>query len=608
MKISLSTQVILLLSISTASQSFCPEGDFLHPNKTAGYACYREDEELLCDSNLDPLCTMETCLVQLGGFESYSCGHVEHFFDYMDTTQELTDAWTSKCCYSERPLIIGCLADAEVTFSGQCTYDNFLAAAVQHGCTEPSLLAYLDVGNTTESRQKVTELCTDATYKARQESYKFSDIARGGYQFDREFMNGGSEWNNAFNPDLSRVEWIEDNILTTKAISFPDYLHNFKSEECTSKAVSCCWTSDSSSAGAGSCTDSAGCQDGDPVDNTDVCYVDIEDSYLASHTEDGSVFYPGDAEGSVNCMGFTWTDDEDDPANLYKGNLLFEVAMRYGLKDNGYTRSVPHAPMCACVEQMPVVSRADCKDVENVDNWSFAPDSESGLLYLWHASANLTFTDCGGLDLAAEYQATHSASISDRITGDCAAVEEAFTAAESFVKESAVEWVKVAGKGSLAESDDPKMTEQFLDGTHTSYSRADFEELWANSNKVLMRQCKYCASTHRYVYIKRYDANGLPPNVDFLNDVKDNWKQYENSTVNVDFDIFSTYDDALQEKEPWLSVNSDYYNVGFPRDSGPDVFVYNQWNVWETPVHNKHYGQSSVAFYVAMPGSNVAES
>merc|ERR1711862_474191 len=134
----------------------------------------------------------------------------------------------------------------------------------------------------------------------------------------------------------------------------------------------------------GDCNDSAGCQDAEPLDNTDVCYVDIKDSFLASHTEDGYVVYPGDSEGNVNCMGFTWTDNEDDPANLYKGNLLFEVAMRYGLKENGYTRSVPHAPMCACVEQMPVVSKAACKDVENIDNWSFAPDEDSGLLNLWH--------------------------------------------------------------------------------------------------------------------------------------------------------------------------------------------------------------------------------
>jgi len=256
---------------------------------------------------------------------------------------------------------------------------------------------------------------------------------------------------------------------------------------------------------------------------------------------------------------------------------------------------------------MPVVSKADCTDVENVDNWSFGPDEDSGLLNLWHASANLTFNDCGGLDLAAEYKAIHGTSISDRITGDCAATEESFLAKQGYVTQDPVEWVKVAGKGSYADPDNEMHTEQFVEGNinhHTSYSREDFEELWAKSNQILMRHCKFCTSTHRYVYLKRYDDNGLPPNVDLLKMVKDNWYQHENNTVTVDFNLFSTYDDALQDKEKWLSVNSNYYNAGFPRDSGPDGYVYNQWNVWESPLRGRHYGQSSVAFYVAIPVSN----
>jgi len=480
-----------------------------------------------------------------------------------------------------------------------------MGAAVANGCSEIDIFAYLNVGTVSQSRSKIEEMCVHATTKAHDSFFKFSDIAAGGYQFDREFMNGGSEWNNAFNPDLTRLQWVEDNIYTSKGITFPDNLYNFKpgnDGNCASNAVMCCWIADSSDAGEGTCTDSAGCQDAEPLDNTDVCYIDIGDSPLASHTEDGMVVYPGDTEGNVNCVGFTWTDDEDDPANLYKGNLLFEVAMRHGLKENGYTRSVPHAPMCACVEQMPVVSKADCKDVEAIDNWSFASDADSGLLNLWHSSADLTFNNCSGLDLAAEYVATHGTSISHRITGECATMEESFLAGEGYAVQESVEWVKVAGKGSYAEPENEKHTEQFLDGTHTSYSREDFEELWKKSNQILMRLCKYCTGTHRYAFLKRYDNNGLPPNVDLLNTVKGNWKQYENNTAHVDFEIFSTYDDALQDKEPWSFVNSDYLNIGFPRASGPGGEVWYQWNVWEKPLTRRgELGQTSVAFYVAIP-------
>merc|ERR1711982_251554 len=103
---------------------------------------------------------------------------------------------------------------------------------------------------------------------------------------------------------------------------------------------------------------------------------------MGSHTASGFAIYPDDAEGNTNCMGYTWTKSSEDYNNIYKGNLLFEVAMRYGLKDNGYTRSVPHAPMCACVEQMPVVSHADCKDLEAVHTYSFSYDATEGQIIL----------------------------------------------------------------------------------------------------------------------------------------------------------------------------------------------------------------------------------
>merc|ERR1719445_354208 len=92
-------------------------------------------------------------------------------------------------------------------------------------------------------------------------------------------------------------------------------------------------------------------------------------------------------------------------------------------------------------------------------------------------------------------------------------------------------------------------------------TRNEFEELWANSQKILLRRCKYCTQTHQYVYYKRYDENGLPDNVDILYDVKEHWYQYENNTAYEDFDLFSTYDDAVQNKYAWESVNSNYHKL-----------------------------------------------
>jgi len=226
------------------------------------------------------------------------------------------------------------------------------------------------------------------------------------------------------------------------------------------------------------------------------------------------------------------------------------------------------------------------------------------LINLWQSSVDLTFNDCGGEDLATHYETVHPGkSISNYITGDCEAPLASFLASKAKVVNDPVNWVKVAGRGVYGEPNNSMHVEQFqTQGTTlTSYSRAEFEALWTNSNQVLLRRCKNCIQTHRYVYLKRHDTNGLPPNVDLLNDVKGNWKSYENNTAHQDFDLYSTYDDAIFNKNPWQHVNMDYHNIGFARSSGPYKYVNHQWNVWEQLLRGHQYGQPHIAFYVAMP-------
>jgi hypothetical protein len=127
-------------------------------------------------------------------------------------------------------------------------------------------------------------------------------------------------------------------------------------------------------------------------------------------------------------------------------------------RNPGYTRSVPHAPLCGCIEQMPVVSKSECKDVEATNTWSFAPDEETGLLNLWQSAVDLVYNDCGGLDLAAEYLSTHNTTISHRITGECSTTNESFLKNKGYAKQKPVQWVKVAGKGSYSEPGNVKHT------------------------------------------------------------------------------------------------------------------------------------------------------
>ena len=193
---------------------------------------------------------------------------------------------------------------------------------------------------------------------AEPQSLPWSDVTKRGYQFDKEFFNGGSIFNTEYESDLTnlgedteRLKIIRDNLLTSRNIEWPGYIRNFEttgSGSCTSGYAMCCWVADRSPEGAGSCNGVA-CQDENPANNTDVCHLDMGgDAKRASHVKDGDAFFPGDSEGPVNCHGFHF----GTPASEWSGNMLFEVAISQGLLGNGYVRNIPGAPMCGCIEQV----------------------------------------------------------------------------------------------------------------------------------------------------------------------------------------------------------------------------------------------------------------
>jgi len=501
--------------------------------------------------------------------------------------------------------LAGCTDNVTVIdFYGDiCSYENLLHAAEGYGCSQEQLFEFLGVYDLAEAISVVNGLCPG---ESSLEEFKWANIDHRGHQFRQEFLNGGSEWNNAFNPDMSRIQWIEDNVLHKRAITFPRGLGdnvNF----CREQSVMCCWTADSSDSGEGTCTNSAGCQDGEPKDNTDICYVDIENNPFASHTPSGFAVYPDNKEGSANCMGFTWTNGEDDFSNLYKGNLLFEVAMKYGLKENGYTRSVPHAPMCACVEQMPVVSNADCRDVDSPTKaWYFTSHLHSDFSKIMYDGLRLNFNDCDGKDLATHYETIHSKAISNPVKGGCSNAEKEFIKEKGYSRQNIpVEWVLVAGKGAYG---DLTLSEQIFDGDtrHSSMTREEFEELWARSERILLRRCRDCSPFHKEIYYKRLNETSLPSNVDILYDVKEHWQEYENNKWGENFDLYSSYSNAINEKYPWKVTKLDMaVPMGLGLDSGPYSAKDNQWNVWDTPYYNSvngntYFGQRSIGFYVAI--------
>merc|ERR1712129_93212 len=67
--------------------------------------------------------------------------------------------------------------------------------------------------------------------------------------------------------------------------------------------------------------------------------------------------------------------------------------------------------------------------------------------------------------------------------------------------------------------------------------------------------------------------------------------------LDVDFALYSSYEDALAGTNGWKYCNYDHTNVGFPRDCGPHGWVGDQWNAYpRTHSSAKHNG-----FYVEKP-------
>jgi len=75
---------------------------------------------------------------------------------------------------------------------------------------------------------------------------------------------------------------------------------------------------------------------------------------------------------------------------------LFYISMYDHLYTRGYSRNVPGAPMCGCVENMPVVTRSDCTEISAKEFWKFEWDAATKLLSASLDRAEIDFNACNG--------------------------------------------------------------------------------------------------------------------------------------------------------------------------------------------------------------------
>ena len=447
----------------------------------------------------------------------------------------------------------------------------------------------------------------------------FSTIDEAGYDEDGEdflsrYYNGGSSWNTnvetllypsdgetpeyILRQQAARVKSMYEAAQDEPLVWPGDHLPQFDLDEvCETRAAQCCWPQDrQANDNNGNCAKEydTNCIDKDPGDNTDLCAVDLEyapeNNFVKSNGF--AVFRnPSDLdEGPIHCHGFAWANDESDTITRYKANNLFYVSMYDHMHQRGYVRNIGGAPMCGCVEKMPIASRSDCTQVNVQESYKFTKASEDGFVGEI-TRADVEFQACQGAnndnnDLEAYYQRLVNEG---KLTTDQQALFKKYivgnnncgSAIESLIEKKGYEratkpimemtgWTYVVGEGKLK---DPSQETVNVNGL-------EFKALLdASPNKIVKRVCPNCsAQTHRVIYYKRLTP--VPDTIDLLDMFMNNWYT-TNNKLNEDYELYSNYEDALLRNTDarWNHCTTHHNpGVGFPYHCGPNKQIGNQWN------------------------------
>jgi hypothetical protein len=241
------------------------------------------------------------------------------------------------------------------------------------------------------------------------------------YHFEQMFYNGLTKWQDevetiyettngeatsVLQTDAAKVKEFYNGLGKYSRVEWPSMLTNFDystSTTCTANTVMCCWPKDrQANDNNGNCATpyDENCVNKDPADNTNLCFADLHKGRVSSgYTTSNQAFisFPEDnnaGEGSIHCHGFAWSNDEYDPTSRYKANNLFYVSMYDHMYQRGYVKNIPSAPMCGCIDQMPMVTRSDCTQVDLTEEWDVIFDSDTFNAIL--TKVEVAFNACQG--------------------------------------------------------------------------------------------------------------------------------------------------------------------------------------------------------------------
>lgn len=493
-------------------------------------------------------------------------------------------------------------------------------AQVQHGHTDAlsTLAAALGVASDAASVDAaLSDLCNNAAMPPS-EALPFGRVTERGYQFDKNYFNGGTSWNHGMggisrSSDMGRLESVKDGVHTAP-IEFPSYLPNFDNACEEIKTVMCCFVHEVDNAASSGSVNPIS----ESKANADVCYHDMSSSPVSARVYNGYAIYHDGRELNENtdqdahCIGFTWADAASDPfTNQYLGNALAHAGMIDGPFRDGLAGNAPGGPMCACLDQMASVTTSACMETVLATAFIFLASGMAGA----SAKRAVDFRDCQS-DLLTHVNQVHASSesvlgtASSKLVGDgnCTAsvhtslVESgsalapySYTTGTAWWSADPTAWTPLVGKGDLY---------------HPDEGSDHFRTLWESSSAagtggypIIRRVCKSCSKSHRDVYYIRLTP--VPPSMDLFEYLKNRWSS-QNNVMGVDFRLYSTYQDARADDstEAWkYCEHSDLH--GFPFECGPEegTAVEKQWASF---VYGGTYA-NDVAFYLENKAAAAAE-
>eukprot|EP00521_Asterionellopsis_glacialis_P007862 CAMPEP_0195287868 /NCGR_PEP_ID=MMETSP0707-20130614/4757_1 /TAXON_ID=33640 /ORGANISM="Asterionellopsis glacialis, Strain CCMP134" /LENGTH=739 /DNA_ID=CAMNT_0040347671 /DNA_START=73 /DNA_END=2289 /DNA_ORIENTATION=- len=531
-------------------------------------------------------------------------------------------------------------------FRGECTYENVLEKFQEfyNDPVENCEGNAEDEFNNLLGGKTVNEICTEAF--ASYDFMEFADIAKKGGDFEQLFYNGGTDWNEEYQTnypaedgkptnrlrsgngqvgDAARVKHVYDGEGQYGMIEHPDYLTNF--DQCSTNAIMCCWPKDrQANDNNGNCLEpyDQNCIDKDPADNTDLCYVDMERGQLSTgFNSSGIQVFPNDdgntnkkpstdyGEGQIHCHGLAWAENPIDQSAAYKGNNLFYISMYDHMHQRGYVKNIPGAPMCACTDQMPIVTRSDCTQIDVQETFKF---SFNGVFSAELKNIDIDFNSCQGINrhgraqnndlwaymnrlfLDDKVSAQKLADLSNVLVGDFSGscdkvvnkmMHQDYDLSTGYVHDES-EWTIVAGSDGMDYTGN--------NDWHTYGPVAVADLLKASENQILRRVCATCVPQVQDIFYRRFtDIPEGIANYHLFDKIKNHRGEDEHNVWNEDFKLYSTYEDAVNDENAWdcEKAGGYRYGEGFPGDCSPYGRIQNQ----DTQFDHRR-GKTNVGFYV----------